>query len=178
MRLILYAFLLLPVIAIGETWQGLTVEPEQRCSPYSAKSYRYPANADRKIVERLGWEVDKKGKLNNTFPSPYMPGISFRFLQDMDIEHIVARSEAHDSGLCSQPDQWSVFASDPLNLTVGGEHVNRTLKRDKDAADWLPDINVCWYVKTVIAVKQKYHLSVDDDERIALQEAEVNCERR
>ena len=163
----LIAICALPLLAAASL-DELTVAPEERCAPYSAKQYRYSSTLDRKHVEALGYSVDSKGKISNAFPSPYTPGISFRFAQDMDIEHIVARSEAHDSGLCSRPGLWSAFASDPLNLTVAGEHVNRTLKRDKDAADWMPDINQCWYAQTIVDVKAKYGLTVDEAERDAL----------
>jgi len=177
---VLFALLIGGALVAEAVWgadlAALTVEPENRCAPYNARLYRYPSDLDRKHVERRGWTVDAKGKLDNAFASPYTPGISFRYVQDMDIEHIVARSEAHDSGLCAHPARWSEFASDPLNITVAGEHVNRTLKRDKDAAEWMPDINTCWYAQTVVAVKAKYDLSVDPDERVALTEVLAECE--
>ena len=154
--------------AFAETWCEIEVKPEHRCAPYDAKQYRYSASADRKIVEALGYSVDRAGMIDRPFPSPYVAGIAFRYLQDMDIEHIVARSEAHDSGLCASPDRWSEFASDPLNLTVASEHVNRTLKRDRDAAEWLPPLDPEWYVNRIVAVKQKYGLSIDAAERDAL----------
>ena len=154
-----------------ETWRGLRVEPENRCSPYDARKYKYPANLDRKHIEAQGISVDRKGKLEHPFPSPYISGISFRYLQDMDIEHIVPRSEAHDSGLCAfGPARWRTFASDRLNITVASEHVNRTLKSDKEPHEWLPDISVGWYVNRWIDVKRKYDLSVDPKERDALRE--------
>ena len=165
----------------------LPVSPEERCAPYEAASYRYPSTYDIRHVEAQGYQVDTRrrisgernpdyGRIDHAFPSPYTPGISFRYVQDMDIEHIVARSEAHDSGLCARPDQWTPFATDPRNLTVAGEHVNRALKSDRDAAEWLPDINVCWYARTVIEVKLKYGLSVDYAERDALWAALEDCE--
>ena len=159
----------------GPTLDGLSVQPESRCAPYDARQYRYPANLDRRHVEALGWTVDAAGRIGNAFPSPYVPGISFRYLQDMDIEHVVARSEAHDSGLCAHPERWSEFASDPLNVTVAGEHVNRSLKRGRDAAEWLPDVNRCSFARTVVAVKARYGLSVDAAERDALAGVLARC---
>ena len=174
---ILLGGFILEASAMDETagLDALVVQPEQRCAPYDAKAYRYSPHLDRQHVQRDGYVVRSDGRINWAYPSPYTPGISFRYLQDMDIEHIVARSEAHDSGLCSRPDEWSAFASDPLNITVAGEHVNRTLKRDKDANDWLPDIGRCWFAQTVIAVKAKYGLSVDSAEREALAEVLHQC---
>ena len=43
----------------------------------------------------------------------------FSSTRETDIEHIVARSEAHDSGLCAaNPETRNRFASDLLNLTL------------------------------------------------------------
>ena len=50
---------------------------------------------------------------------PYT-GRWFASPRDTDIEHIVARSEAHDSGLCAaDAASQRRFASDLLNLTLG-----------------------------------------------------------
>ena len=75
--------------AAAETWRGLRVAPESRCSPYLASEYSYPQSIEARIIESLGgiW-------------SPYT-GRTFASRRDTDIEHIVARSEAHDSGLCA-----------------------------------------------------------------------------
>ena len=41
--------------AAGETWRGLTVAPEHRCSPYDKKrDYPYPQSVEREIVRELG----------------------------------------------------------------------------------------------------------------------------
>ena len=62
---------------------------------------------------------------------------TFGELTETDIEHIVARSEAHDSGLCSAlPERKREFARDIRNLTLSAPHLNRNLKGAKDAADW------------------------------------------
>ena len=75
---------------------------------------------------------------------PYT-GTWFDSIRDTDIEHIVARSEAHDSGLCAaDPVTKDEFASDLTNLTPASPKVNRHRQSDKDAAKWLPDLNQCW----------------------------------
>lgn len=107
--------------------------------------------------------------------SPYT-GEWFDSRAKTDIEHIVARSEAHDSGLCSA----SVaarreFAADPLNLMLADPGTNRDRKSDKDAADWLPDLNRCWFANRVLKVKLKYRLSVDRDEAEALEAVLAGC---
>ena len=108
-------------------WRGITVTPEHRCSDYEAKYYPYPQSVEPKIVEAQG---SIYGPYTDTW---------FDSIRDTDIEHIVARSEAHDSGLCAaDPDTKDEFASDPINLTLASPSVNRYQKVDKDAAEWLP----------------------------------------
>ena len=75
----------------------------------------------------------------------------FDNIRDTDIEHIVARSEAHDSGLCAADSATRKrFASDPLNLTPAAPNVNRHRKVAKNAAEWLPDLNRCWFADRVL----------------------------
>ena len=158
----------------------LKVAPENRCAVYSAKAYKYSALRDRDYVEQFGYVVRRhdplKGMLDRGFPSPYYHGISFRFLQDMDIEHVVARSEAHDSGLCAYPERWSEFGNDMDNLTVAAEHPNRTLKKAKDPAEWMPEIRRCQYARQWIDVKAKYGLTIDTAERDALAAVLQDCD--
>ena len=50
----------------------------------------------------------------------------FKEFSETDIEHIVARSEAHDSGLCAaSPERRREFARDIRNLTLSAPHLNR-----------------------------------------------------
>lgn len=82
---------------------------------------------------------------------------------------MVAVSEAHDSGLCAADAETKrTFSSDLDNLTLADPQVNRYEKGAKDAAEWLPELNLLWYVKTIIKVKQKYNLTVDRAEQEAL----------
>ena len=81
----------------------------------------------------------------------------------------MARSEAHDSGLCAAIDAMRrEFAADLLNLTLADPSVNRHQKSGKDAAEWLPDMNTCWFADRVIQVRLKYELTVDQAEADAL----------
>ena len=149
---------LLSAPAFSQTWRGLTVAPESRCLPYDSDDYGYPQSLEPEIPAAIGviW-------------SPYT-GQTFDSLQETDIEHIVARSEAHDSGLCGHTrERQREFSEDLLNLTLADPTLNRDIKAGKDAADWLPDQNRCWFVEAVIQVKRKYQLSVDERERAALE---------
>ena len=143
------------VMAFVGSQAQITIEPENRCSPYDRGDYHYPASIEAKIVNQ---------NLGGLVFSPYT-GEVFRSIRETDIEHIVAAAEAHDSGLCSVDEETrGDFAQDLDNLTLASPSVNRHQKSDKDLADWLPDESVCWYVSTVIQVKAKYGLSMDVDE--------------
>ena len=149
------AMLALAGAASAETWRGLTVAPEHRCAPYDRKrDYPYPQSVERRIIERLGGRVY----------GPYT-GRHFDSRRQTDIEHMVATSEAHDSGLCAaDASTRAAFARDPDNLTLAAPAVNRCGAGGKcgyDAGEWLPERNRCWFAGRVVAVKRKYGLTVD-----------------
>ena len=107
--------------------------------------------------------------------SPY-DGTIFRSLKESDIEHVVSISEAHDSGLCAaSADTRRQFARDLDNLTLTTPQLNRYEKIGLDAAEWLPDLNRCWYAKTIIAVRQEYRLTIDPQEADALDAVLGTC---
>ena len=90
---------------------------------------------------------------------------------------MVARSEAHDSGLCAADlATRRRFASDLLNLTLASPAVNRTQKIARDAADWMPERNRCWFAARVVAVRQRYSLTIDRREAEALDRVLSACE--
>ena len=145
-------------------WRGLVVAPEDRCSDYSAEHYSYPASIEAYIVRALGGIF-----------SPYT-GEWFNRTQHTDIEHIVARSEAHDSGMCAHPVVVRrLFARDLLNLTLADPTTNRHEKRHRDAAEWLPDVNQCWFAARVVKVRRKWALTVDEAEALALDAVLTRC---
>lgn len=163
---LLATVLLVDVACAAETWRGLTVAPEHRCSPYDRKrDYRYPQSVEREIVHRLG-----------AIYGPYT-GTCFGSTNETDIEHIVATSEAHDSGLCARDRMTRArFATDLRNLTLAGPQVNRRQKRAKDAAEWLPDRNRCWFAARVVEVRRAYDLTIDRREAAALDRILAQCE--
>ena len=95
-------------------------------------------------------------------------------LTRVDVEHIVALSEAHDSGLPAS--MMLAFSGDPLNLTVAMPRENRAVKSDKDAADYLPPRNRCWFAGRVVDIKSRWGLTVDAAEAIALIGALDGCD--
>ena len=147
------------------TWRGIVVAPEHRCAPYDSDDYRYSQSVEQRIVASMGGIIY----------GPYT-GIWFASTSETDIEHIVARSEAHDSGLCAADAATRrQFAGDLLNLTLASPVVNRSHKSAKDAAEWLPDLNHCWYAGRVVEVRQRYSLTVDPRERDVLEGILMGC---
>ena len=160
---------LVPYHAAGaDTWRGLAVADEDRCSPYDRADYPYPRSIEAEIVANQGGRI--YGPYTRT---------TFRNTRETDIEHIVAASEAHDSGLCAAgPATRARFATDLLNLTLASPEVNRCGLGGKcgyDAAEWLPRFNQCWFAARVVAVKRKYRLSVDRREAAAIERILSGC---
>ena len=147
------------------TLNALVVAPENRCSPYDSDSYPYSQSVEPQIVARMGGRIY----------GPYT-GATFSSTGETDIEHIVAKSEAHDSGLCSANSQTRrTFSNDLLNLTLASPSVNRHQKSGKDFAEWRPGLNQCWFADTIIKVKSKYRLTVDSREKAALETTLRSC---
>lgn len=106
---------------------------------------------------------------------PYT-GTCFGSTRETDIEHIVAAREAHDSGLCAANQATRAqFARDLRNLTLASPQVNRHQKSGKDAGEWLPTRNQCWFVGRVLEVKRAYGLTVDRREAAALERVLSRC---
>ena len=92
----------------SDTWRGIEVAPEYRCALYDSDDYPYSQSVEQRIVAGMGGIIY----------GPYT-GTWFTSTSETDIEHIVARSEAHDSGLCAADTATRrQFAADLLNLTL------------------------------------------------------------
>ena len=149
---------------IGSTWRGLSVVEEDRCSPYDSDDYRYPQAVEAQIVDHLGGIY-----------SPYTCE-TFDSTRETDIEHVVARSEAHDSGLCgANAATRERFARDLGNLTLASPGLNREEKAAKDAAEWLPEANQCWFAQTIVDVRFAYGLTIDRREAAVLERILSGC---
>lgn len=145
-------------------WRGIVIAEEHRCSPYTPEDYSYSQSVEDDIIARL-----------DGIYSPYTAEC-FGSKTLTDIEHMVARSEAHDSGLCAADDGIrSSFGRDLDNLTLASPSVNRYQKGAKDATDWLPTNNRCWFAATIVKVRLKYGLTIDSLEAAALDEVLTNC---
>ncbi|MDE0609259.1 MAG: SH3 domain-containing protein [Anaerolineaceae bacterium] len=152
--------------AQGEVWRGIPVAPENRCSPYDRDDYPYSQSVELQIIAREGGQIC----------SPYT-NACFESRFDTDIEHIIAVSEAHDSGLCAASAATRAqFASDLRNLTLASPALNRNQKRAKDAAEWLPAQNRCWFANQIVSVRRAYSLTIDRREADALDRVLASCD--
>ncbi|MFK0296332.1 HNH endonuclease family protein [Streptomyces sp. NPDC090442] len=95
----------------------------------------------------------------------------------IDVDHAVALSQAWKSGAqqLSQAER-AALANDPLNLIAVDGPANRQ-KGDKDASQWLPPNTEfqCPYVARQVAVKKKYRLWVNPDEKKAMSRVLETC---
>ena len=99
-----------------ETWRGLVIADEERCSPYDKKfQHPYPQGVEDVGVAKMG------GKIYWPYTGRY-----FDSDHETDIMYIVAYSEGHDSGLCrASASVRRAFATDPMNLTLAAPEENR-----------------------------------------------------
>ena len=151
--------------ALGETYRGVQVAPEHRCAPYDRDDYPYPPSVEQGIVASLG-----------AVYGPYT-GSCFASTRATDIEHMVATSEAHDSGLCAADAATkAAFARDLLNLTLASPRLNQHVKGAKDVAEWMPPLNACWFAARTLDVRRKYGLTIDPREADAVEAVLSQCD--
>jgi hypothetical protein len=98
---------------------------------------------------------------------------------DVEIDHLVALKEAHDSGGASwPPTKKQAFAQDVTagNLFVAMTSTNRS-KGDRDPGEWLPanKSRSCWYVKQWAEVKRRWGLSMDQTEAKSIRHLMASC---
>ena len=162
-----------------ETWRGLRVCSERPRDGYDRDAF---GTGYRSLEDDIIAALPATMKADGQVYTPYSC-IAFDITPSgtaaTDIEHIVALAEAHDSGIAD--DQRRNIASDLDNLTIADPTVNRSQKGAKDAAEWMPARHGAWFAERVIEVKLEYGLTVDPDERDALEELlagggdQLNC---
>ncbi|KAG5719130.1 hypothetical protein E4T56_gene11878 [Termitomyces sp. T112] len=110
--------------------------------------------------------------------SPY-DNVATTLASDLDIDHVVPLKEAWISGArLWTTAQREAFANDLIRpqLVAVTDNLNQS-KGDKDVSRWVPPLTsyVCTYVRAWVQVKHYYNLSVDSDEKAALQSYLGNC---
>lgn len=93
---------------------------------------------------------------------------------DLDIDHLVPLSEAHDSGAAYwTSDQKHAFANDLVtaHALIAVENSANRSKGARDPAEWLPTNLAyrCEYVRNWVDVKSKYGLEMDAQEQAAIE---------
>ena len=151
----------------------IAVVPELRvseeCPEYNRGEYKYNSRSLREQLLRVQGRVT--AYVRRQLPSDDVTG------KHVQVEHIVATKEAHESGACQwSPGERSTFASDVLNLALAVPSVNRA-KWTHDLGDgWMPQYNRCWYVATVVRVKAHYGLTMDRREHNAARRVIEGCQ--
>ncbi|MEU7642473.1 HNH endonuclease family protein [Streptomyces sp. NPDC039016] len=121
--------------------------------------------------------------VSGTLPKDPYTGKSLSYQRGrstVDIDHVVALSDAWQTGARQWPARKRVaLANDPLNLIAVEASANRS-KSDGDAADWLPPYAGyrCTYVARQVAVKKKYGLWVTRAEKDAMAKVLNSCPRQ
>ena len=62
-----------------------------------------------------------------------------------------------------------------MNLTLASPGLNRGAKGARDAAEWMPQRNRCWFAARVVAVRRRWGLTVDVREANALEAVLSGC---
>jgi Protein of unknown function (DUF1524) len=122
-------------------------------------------------------QVGKSCKVTSgTWLDPYT-GKTYSDPQDLDIDHVVPLANAWRSGASSWDDkQRERYANDPEVLLTAEDNANQA-KGDKGPEAWKPPDKAEWcdYAERWIQLKSKYSLSVNEQEKEALQEMLGTC---
>lgn len=105
---------------------------------------------------------------------PYT-GMTFTNSQDVEIDHVVALNEAHQSGGWNWDNarrrDYANYLADPFHLIAVYKVENgRSRKSDKDPSDYMP-LNTafhCAYIGAWISIKDRWDLTVDAAEVTAI----------
>jgi len=104
--------------------------------------------------------------------------ISYKNDSFLDIDHMVPLAEAWRSGAAGWSGEKRQAYANDLQLQVAliavTSRENRS-KSDRDPAKWQPKVDKCGYIKSWVAVKGKYKLTVDELEATALKLAIATC---
>lgn len=120
--------------------------------------------------------------VSGTLNDPYT-GKTIDFRRGVDtsravqIDHKVALAELYESGAYDWTnEQREAYANDPSNLLAVDGPANSG-KGARDVAEWLPENQgyKCQYLYDQISIKTKYHLSVDEKEKAALEQNLGTC---
>ena len=138
-------------------------------------------NTREVVLKRDGTNVVQDSACAATSGSWYSvyDGATWTVASDLDIDHVVALSEAWRSGANAWTTaQRQAFANDLTRpqLIAVTDNVNQA-KGDLDPAEWLPSRTAyrCTYARAWVHVKYYWNLSIDSAEKSALQSVLNGC---
>lgn len=102
---------------------------------------------------------------------------TFNDPQEIDIDHVVPLANAWRSGASSWSDQERErYANDPEVLLSVEDNANQS-KGDKGPEAWNPPNEAVWcdYAQRWVRIKAKYRLSVNEQEKVELEEMLGTC---
>ncbi|WP_285599364.1 HNH endonuclease family protein [Kineosporia sp. NBRC 101731] len=108
--------------------------------------------------------------LTGKWTSPY-DGRTWTDAQKLEIDHVVALSEAWKSGASKWKKKKRLRYANDLGYTWTLKPVTRSVNQDKvdqDPAEWLPAKSRCTYARQWVAIKYRWKLSIDTAEKRAL----------
>lgn len=170
---------------------GLIRVAAETDQPYDRDYFGYPADLDANgcdtrdevlIADSQVPVTKRTSQCDVTAGQWYSPydGVLTDDPGDIQIDHVVALSEAWDSG-ANGWDQGAAIefanaVSDDDNLQVASRPSNLG-KSDSDPAEWLPDNSdaVCWYVTTWSQIKLGWGLAMDESEYAAVTTILASC---
>ena len=160
---------------------ALTIAPENVISPYDRDEFPHWDDEDgdglnTRLEDLQAQKVGDAGWYSR-WDGIWYEGEGGLSAPSFDIDHIVALSEAWDSG-ASEWDAYDrdIFADDLLNLVAVSASSNRS-KGGRDAGEWLPSnpLGKCFLTIRVIQVKSKWELSIDQVEYDVLKNLVTDC---
>ncbi|WP_026455506.1 HNH endonuclease family protein [Saccharomonospora iraqiensis] len=165
----------------------LTVEEEGTLDGYDREEFPHWSsqgdNCDTRevVLERDGTDVETGEDCyptSGSWESPF-DGETWTDPSDLDVDHIVPLAEAWRTGA----DEWSTdrresFANDldGVNLLAVTDNVNQS-KGDRGPEEWLPPLESyhCEYAALWIDVKHTWELTVEQEEKSALEDVLATC---
>ncbi len=167
--------------AVQSELDALTVQAEGASAPYDRDLFPHwisqgnSCNTREVVLQRDGSNVQVGSDCYPTSGSWYSEwdGLTATAASDIDIDHVVALSEAWHSGASEwTTDRRQDFANDLTGpqLIAVTDDVNVS-KSDNDPAEWVPPLagKHCAYSKMWIHTKYRWGLTLDSAEKTALQ---------
>ena len=184
----LLLILLVTPSTYADQFSGITIEAEKNADSYKRSLYKHWIDADddgedtrvEVLIEEslVTPQITENSQGKRFVSSGLWVGKYTGFIttnpKQLDIDHLVPLKEVHRSGgYAWDTEKRKAYANDLTDsrtLIAVYNSANRS-KSDKDPASWMPPNRSYWcqYLKDWIAVKQKWKLSMDTEEKSAIE---------